>query len=65
MGGLLMADQPAGPQATREEMQQRLAQQFGFNDFETFRQEAARTMGKAGLKKLEKELEKYPSSANQ
>lgn len=59
-----MPEQPAGPQPTREEMQQRLAQQFGFSDYETFKQEAARTMGKAGLRKLEKELEKYPSSGN-
>lgn len=60
-----MTEQPVGPQPSREEMQQRLAQQFGFNDFETFRQEAVRTMGKAGLKRLEKELEKYPSSVTQ
>ncbi|MDQ7793759.1 MAG: hypothetical protein RDU89_04980 [bacterium] len=43
----------------RHEMEMALAQKFGFPDYESFREGIVATLGKAGLKKLEKELDKY------
>lgn len=37
-----------------------LARQFGFDDYDTFCEGVVKTIGKVGLKKLEKELDKFP-----
>lgn len=44
---------------TRREMELTLARQFGYPDYESLREGVQRSIGKAGLKKLEKELGKY------
>ena len=48
-------------QATREEMEQALAKQFGYDDYETFKREAEGQLGKSVLRQLEKKLAQYPS----
>ncbi len=47
-------------QRYREDMELVLAKQFGFEDYDSFRTGVVKTIGKMGLKKLEKELDKYP-----
>ena len=47
-------------QRCREDMELILAKQFGFDDYDTFREGVVKTIGKIGLKKLEKELDKFP-----
>jgi hypothetical protein len=44
---------------TRKEMEQVMAQSFGYDDYESFRTGVVSVLGKGGLKKLEKELDKY------
>lgn len=46
---------------TRREMELTLARQFGYEEYDSFRAGVQRSIGKAGLKKLEKELDKYGS----
>lgn len=48
------ADQPS-----RAAMELSLAQRFGYSDYDSFRQGVVKTIGKGGLKKLEKELDRY------
>jgi hypothetical protein len=48
-----------GKKPTRREMELVLARQFGYEDFESFRAGVQESIGKAGLRKLEKELDKY------
>jgi len=49
--------QPGQP--TRREMEQTLAERFGYDDYESFRQGVVQSIGKGGLRKLEKELDRY------
>lgn len=53
--------------ATRKDMELVLAQRFGYEDYESFRTGVVKVLGKGGLKKLEKELDKYgpPDPATQ
>lgn len=44
---------------TRQEMEAAIARQYGFPDYETFRREAAQTLGKGIVNRLEKSLAKY------
>lgn len=44
----------------RKEMELALARQFGYEDYESFREGVSQGMGMAVLRRLEKELEKYP-----
>lgn len=44
----------------RKEMELALARQFGYEDYESFREGVSQSMGNAVLRRLEKELEKYP-----
>ena len=50
-------------QRYREDMELVLAKQFGFEDYDSFREGLVKTIGKTGLKKLEKELDKFPQRA--
>lgn len=43
----------------RKEMELALARQFGYDDYESFREGVSQSMGKAVLRRLEKELDKY------
>ncbi len=49
----------ANPNPTRKDMELVLAQRFGYEDYESFRTGVVKVLGKGGLKKLEKELDKY------
>ncbi|MEW6725185.1 MAG: hypothetical protein AB1331_09835 [Bacillota bacterium] len=49
---------------TKQQMQAELARKFGYDDYETFRRDALETMGKAALRRVEKELDKYPDEEN-
>lgn len=57
-------DRPApaggGPIPTRRQMELQLARQFGFGDWETFRAEAEKRFGRQVVRRLEKQLERYP-----
>ena len=53
------ADQTGGP-PSREQMQAQMARQFGFDSWEEFRTAAERRLGKTVVRRLEKELERYP-----
>lgn len=44
---------------SRAEMERALAERFGYPDYQSFRQGVVRTIGRGGLKRLEKELERY------
>lgn len=44
---------------TRKEMEEAIARQYGFPDYETFKREAAQTLGKGIVNRLEKSLNKY------
>ncbi len=46
-------------QPSRRDMEQVLAQRFGYSDYDSFRAGVVQSIGKGGLKKLEKELDKY------
>lgn len=48
-----------GTQPTRKDMELVLAQRFGYEDYDSFRAGVIQSIGKGGLKKLEKELDKY------
>ena len=54
---------PVEEQRYREDMELVLAKQFGFEDYDSFREGVVKTIGKLGLKKLEKELDKFPQRA--
>ncbi len=43
----------------RKAMEHALASRFGFPDYESFRAGVLATLGKAGLRRLEKELDRY------
>lgn len=47
------------PTPTRRDMELVLAQRFGYDDYESFRAGVVKVLGKGGLKKLEKELDRY------
>lgn len=44
---------------TRKDMEEALARRFGFPDYDTFKREAAQTLGKGLVNRLEKSLDKY------
>jgi|GEM_PF-2536255 len=44
---------------TRQDMELTLAKQFGYEDYESFRAGVQKSIGKAGLRKLEKQLDNY------
>lgn len=50
---------------SREQMEQALADQFGFPDYATLCRELERTMGKGVIRQLEKKLAQYPAQGDQ
>jgi hypothetical protein len=46
-------------QPSRKDMELTLARNFGYEDYESFRAGVTRSIGQGGLRRLEKELEKY------
>lgn len=49
-----------GPRPTRRQMEVQLARQFGYDDWETFRAEAEKRLGRQVVRRLEEQLERYP-----
>ncbi|HEY8416276.1 MAG TPA: hypothetical protein VIK99_10960 [Thermaerobacter sp.] len=48
------------PGPTRRQMEVQLARQFGYDDWETFRAEAEKRLGRQVVRRLEQHLERYP-----
>jgi len=48
---------------SRKEMEQALAESFGYPDYASFREGVAETLGKGVLRRLEKELEQMTGEA--
>lgn len=57
-------DGPGGQGPTREAMQEKMAHQFGFDSWEAFRAAAERRLGKAVVRRLERELARYPRAGS-
>ncbi|WP_156821712.1 hypothetical protein [Thermaerobacter subterraneus] len=45
-------------------MQEKMAHQFGFDSWEAFRAAAERRLGKAVVRRLERELARYPRAGS-
>ncbi|QIA27523.1 hypothetical protein DYI95_008315 [Thermaerobacter sp. PB12/4term] len=54
----------AGRTPTREAMAEQVAHQFGFDSWEEFRAAAERRLGKAVVRRLERELARYPRAGS-
>jgi hypothetical protein len=46
-------------------MERTLAERFGYSDYESFREGVVRSIGKGGLRRLEKELDRYGPPAQE